>query len=126
MDLNPKNNEWVGFYDKVIDLTEYTSSKKSIYRRFMETSNFTSKWVNVMRAISNEGQGRIRFYRMIRKHLKEDGMFRAYFEGETNQLPRRYKSIIEKDLGIWMDWLPEGALDHDQNAYLKKSLQASK
>jgi len=125
MNVKPRNYEWVEFYDRVIDLTEYTFSKKAIYRRFVATANFTSKWMNVMRAISNEGHGRIRFYRMIRKLLKEDGMFRAYFEGETNQLPPRYKSIIEKDLGMWMDWLPEGAWDHDQNAYLKKGLHAS-
>lgn len=125
MNVKPKNYEWIDFYEKVIDLTEYTFSKKAIYRRFMATSDFTSKWMNVMRAISNEGHGRIRFYRLIRKHLKEDSMFRAYFEGETKLLPPVYKNIIKKDLGIWMDWLPEGALEHDPNAYLKKGLNIS-
>ena len=125
MKVKPKNYEWVDFYDKVIDLTEYTFSKKAIYRRFKSTADFTAKWMNVMRAISNEGYGRIRFYKMIRKHLKEDSMFRAYFEGETNQLPPLYKSMIKKDLGIWMDRLPEAALEHDQNAYLKKGLNVS-
>ncbi|HMF72108.1 MAG TPA: hypothetical protein VK616_11575, partial [Flavitalea sp.] len=61
MNLKPKNYDWVDFYDKVIDVTEYTFSRKAIYRRFMATSHTTSKWMNVMRAISNEGYGRIRF-----------------------------------------------------------------
>ena len=121
MNVKPKNYEWIDFYDRVIDLTAYTFSKKAIYRRFMATSDFTSKWMNFMRAISNEGFGRIRFYKMVRKNLQEDRSFRAYFEGETKVLPQFYKNIIEHDLGIWMKWLPKGALEHDQNAYLHKN-----
>jgi hypothetical protein len=126
MNLKPKNYEWVDFYDKVIDLTEYTFSKKAIYKRFAASSNFTTRWMNVMRAISSEGHGRIRFYKMIRKHLVEDKPLRAYFEGETQQLPHLYRDIITKDLGLWMQWLPKGALEHEPNAYLNKSLADSK
>ncbi|HYC86546.1 MAG TPA: hypothetical protein VEB86_15040 [Chryseosolibacter sp.] len=120
MNVKPKNYEWIDFYDKVIDLTEYTFSGKAIYKRFLATSDFTSKWMNFMRAISNEGNGRIRFYKMVRKNLQTDRSFRAYFEGENTQLPEFYLNIIRKDLGSWMRWLPEGALDHDQNAYMRK------
>ena len=121
MNVKPKNYEWIDFYDKVIDLTEYTFSKKAIYKRFMATRDFTSKWMNFMRAVSNEGYGRIRFYTGIIKNLKEDISFRAYFEGETSELPQFYKKIIERDLGSWMKWMPNGALEHDQNAYLHKN-----
>jgi hypothetical protein len=120
MNLKPKNYEWIDFYDKVIDLTEYTFSPKAIYNRFRATPSFTSRWMNVMRAISNEGYGRIRFYKMIRKNLKEDHAFRKYFEGDSTQLPAFYKNIIERDLGSWMQWLPDGALEHNQNAYFQK------
>jgi hypothetical protein len=126
MNLKPKNYEWVDFYDKVIDLTEYTFSKKAIYKRFLASSNFTTRWMNVMRAVSSEGHGRIRFYKMIRKHLVEDKPLRAYFEGETQQLPQLYRDIIAKDLGIWLQWLPKGALEHEPNAYLNKSMADSK
>ncbi|HET7178894.1 MAG TPA: hypothetical protein VFI14_04180, partial [Chryseosolibacter sp.] len=126
MNVKPKNYEWIDFYDKVIDLTEYTFSRKAIYKRFRATSDFTSKWMNSMRAISNEGYGRIRFYKMVRTNLKADRSFRAYFEGETKQLPEFYLNIIRKDLGIWMNWLPKGALEHDQNAYMHKTLYKSK
>ena len=120
MNVKLKNYDWVDFYDKVIDLTSYTFSNKAIYLRQKAASNFTVKWMNVMRAISSEGYGRIRFFKKVRKMLVEDRAFRAYFEGETTTLPDFYIQIIRKDLGKWWHWLPEGAIFHDQNAYLKK------
>jgi hypothetical protein len=120
MNLKPKNYDWVDFYDKVIDLTKYTFSKRAIYRRFMATRGLTPKWMNSMRAISSEGYGRIRFFELVRKHLVKDRIFRRYFEGENKVLPEFYKNIIEKDLGIWWQWLPKGALEHNPNAYLEK------
>ncbi len=121
MNVKPKNYEWVEFYDKVIDLTAYTFSRKAIYRRVKASNNFTVKWMNVMRAISSEGYGRLRFFKQVRKMLVEKKSFRDYFEGESTVLPEFYINIIKKDLGKWWDWLPEGAIYHDQNAYLKKN-----
>ena len=121
MNMKPKNYEWLDFYNKVIDLTAYTFSKKAIYRRFMATPQFTPKWLNFLRAISSEGYGRLKFYNSIRKNLKEDRQFRSFFEGETMQLPPFYSRIIQRDLGSWWNWLPAGALEHDPNAYLHKS-----
>lgn len=125
MNIKPKNYEWIDFYDKVIDLTSYTFSRKAMYRRFMATKDFTNRWMNFMRAISSEGHGRIKFYKQIRKNLVEDRSFRNYFEGETQQLPDFYINIIKKQLGIWWEWLPKGAMEHDQNAYLHKTLQVT-
>jgi hypothetical protein len=51
--------------------------------------------------------------------LNSDSQFRAYFEQETNELPQYYLDMIKKDLGPLSAWLPEGAVFHDQNAYLK-------
>jgi len=124
MNIKPLNYEWVDFYDKVIDLTEYTFSKKAIYRRFMHTHNFTARWMNVMRAVSSEGYGRLRFYRKVRENLVKDRAFRAYFEGESQELPGFYTNIIKKDLGAWYSWLPKGAIQHNSNAYLQKTMKA--
>ncbi|KAA5544825.1 B12-binding domain-containing radical SAM protein [Adhaeribacter rhizoryzae] len=121
MNLKPKNYEWIEFYDKVIDLTAYTFSKKAIYQRFKANSTTASKWMNLMRVVSSEGYGRLRFYKQVRKNLAADKTFRQYFEGESQQLPAFYKSIIQKDLGIWWQWLPAGALEHNPNAYLLKT-----
>ncbi len=120
MNLKPKNYEWIDFYDKIIDLTQYTFSKKAIYRRFMATPGITPKWMNFMRAISSEGYGRIRFFKKVREKLIHDRAFRQYFEGETKRLPVFYQNIIEKDLGIWWEWLPQGAIEHNPNMYLQK------
>ncbi len=120
MNVKPANYEWIDFYDKVIDLTAYTFSKRAVYRRMKATPNFTAKWMNVMRAISSEGYGRVRFFREVRDNLKTDSAFRDYFEGESAVLPAFYLNLIKKDLGRWWEWLPEGAVYHDQNAYLAK------
>jgi hypothetical protein len=116
----------VEFYDKVIDLTEYTFSGRAIYKRFTATSHFTARWMNFMRAVSSEGYGRIRFFKKVRHNLVNDRSFRAYFERETKQLPQFYTNIIQHDLGNWWQWLPKGALDHDENAYLRKSANEPK
>lgn len=60
-----------------------------------------------MRGISSEGQGRIRFFKRVRQQLTEDRNFRDYFEGESTRLPQFYTDIIQKDLGIWWEWLPK-------------------
>lgn len=121
MNVKPKNYEWVDFYDKVIALTAYTFSPKAILRRLSATKNRTTRWLNVMRAISSEGYGRLRFYRRVRRNLVEDKDFRRYFEGETQELPSFYRDIIRKDLGHWWSWLPEGAIEHNHLAYLQKT-----
>jgi len=72
-----------------------------------------------VRAVSTEGFGRARYHRAIRDRLDTDPQFRPYFEQESNVLPEFYKDIVSQDLGILMEWLPEEALYHDPNAYLK-------
>lgn len=121
MNVKPKNYDWVDFYDKVIDLTEYAFSRKAIYRRFTHTQGFNPKWMNVMRAISSEGWGRLKFYRQVRKSLIQDRSFRKYFEGESQQLPEFYKNIIKKDLDVWGQWLPDTAITHNAYAYIQKN-----
>ncbi len=75
-----------------------------------------------MRAVSTEGFGRLRYYRKIRKLLDEDVKFRAFFEGETNEIPQFYLDMIRKDLGPLWEYLPEGAIYHDPYAYLKTEM----
>jgi hypothetical protein len=96
-------------------------SRKAIYKRFTASGGFTTKWMNFMRAILPEGYGRIRFFKTVRKLLLAERSFRAYFEGEISRLPPFYKNFIPKDPGTWWQWLPEGAPEHDANAYLHKN-----
>lgn len=119
MNLKPLNYSWPGFYDHVIDLTRYTFSRRAIGRRLAATNAFIPRWLNVVRAISSEGYGRIRRYRGIRRLLDEDRHFRNFFEQESDILPHYYVDRVRKDLGPMWSWLPQGALYHDPNAYLK-------
>jgi hypothetical protein len=119
MNVKPANYSWATFYDRIIDLTRYSFSKRAIFRRFLATQCVTARWLNVVRAVSTEGWGRARYHTEIRDRLDTDPQFPPYFEQESGVLPQFYKNIVRQDLGPLMQWLPEGALYHDPNAYLK-------
>lgn len=117
MNVKPRNYSWTAFYDFVIDLTRYSFSWRAVRRRFGATRGVIPRWMNLVRAVSTEGLGRLKFYREIRRRLDEDAQFRPYFEGQTAETPRFYVELIRQELGALWDWLPEGALYHDPNAY---------
>jgi hypothetical protein len=119
MNVRPDNCSWSDFYDRVIDLTSYSFSWKAIARRFCATRGPRERGMNVVRAISTEGFGRLAYYKDIRRRLDEDPQFLPYFEQASTELPQFYRELVRKDLGLLWDWLPEGALHHDPNAYAK-------
>ena len=119
MNVTPKNYSWPTFYDHVIDVSKHSFSWRAIFNRVRANRTAIPKWMNVMRAVSSEGFGRIRFYSEVRRHLGEDLQFRRYFEGESTELPAFFLDRVKKDLGPLWTWLPDGALYHDPNAYLK-------
>ncbi len=118
MNIKPKNYSWQEFYSHIIDLGEYTFSWQAIIKRLIATNAFIPRWMNVVRAVSEEGFGRIAFNKTILNNLNSDSQFRDYFEQETTELPKFYHDIIKNELGPLWHWMPEGALFHDQNAYL--------
>lgn len=123
MNLKPKNYEWVEFYDHVIDLTKYSYSKRAIWRRLKANRGRIPRIMNVVRAISSEGKGRIAYYTTVRDRLRSDSKFRDYFEGESILLPQFYVDRVRNDLGPLWEFLPEEALEHDPYAYLKSLRQ---
>jgi hypothetical protein len=123
MNVKPKNYSWPEFYDHVIDLSRYSFSWPRIARRFRASQGTIPKWMNVVRAISSEGAGRIKYYTEVRRLLDEDRQFRDYFEQETTELPPFYLDRVKKELGPLWEWLPQGALYHNPNAYLESSGQ---
>jgi len=44
---------------------------------------------------------------------------RDYLEGESTELPQFFLDRVRNDLGPLWDYLPEGALEHNPNAYLE-------
>ncbi len=120
MNVRPLNYGWTEFYDRLIDLTRYSFSWRRMVRRARGTTPGFATWLNLVRGISSEGFGRIKYYRKIRRMLDDDRGVRAFFEGESPRVPAAYVTWIERDLGAWWPHLPPGALEHDHLAYLNK------
>ncbi len=118
MNVKPKNYAWKEFYDHVIDLTKYSFSWRAIWNRYRAIEEPIPRWMNVVRAISTEGFGRIKYHSTVRRLLDEDASFGNYFEGGSDSVPQFYVNRVKRDLGPHWDFLPEGALRHDPNAYL--------
>jgi len=118
MNVKPMNYAWNEFYDRLIDLTKYTFSWRAIRNRFRAVDEGLPKWMNVVRAVSSEGFGRIRYHSTIRRNLQRDVTFGRYFDRESEILPAFYVDRVRRDLGALWQHLPQGALYHDHNAYL--------
>jgi len=119
MNIKPRHYSWPEFYDRLIDLSKFSFSPRMIIRRFGANGERIPKWLNVIRALSSEGSGRIKYFTEVRRRLDTDRPFRRFFEQETSEIPAFFVRRIRKDLGKFWDWLPSGALSHDPNAYLK-------
>jgi len=118
MNIKPKNYSWLEFYDYLIDVTKYSYSPRLIFQRFLANGETIPRWLNVVRGFSSERYGRVKYFSEIRRLLKSDRQFRSFFEQETTEIPRYFVEKIRKDLGDFWDWLPNGAISHDPNAYL--------
>jgi hypothetical protein len=118
MNVRPKHYSWPEFYDRLIEITKYSFSRRMIFRRFMATREMAPRLLNVVRAISSEGFGRIRYFTEIRRRLETDRPFRRFFEQETTEVPSFFIDRVHRDLGEFWPWLPEGALYHDPCASL--------
>jgi hypothetical protein len=117
--VRPKHYTWNALYDNVIGLRKHTFSWPAVARRFEANRGTIPRWMNAVRALSSEGAGRIRYDSRIRRLLDSDRTLRRFFEGETTTVPHFYTDQVRSDLGRLWDSLPEGALSHDQNAYLR-------
>jgi hypothetical protein len=125
MNVRPANYSWVEFYDRLVDLTSYSFSWRAIGRRLGATPAMIPRWMNVVRAMSSEGWGRIAYHTTIRGLLDTDRSVRGFMEGEEQALPAFYQARIQRDLGELHRHLPDGAVMHDPNAYLKSVGQAT-
>jgi hypothetical protein len=63
------------------------------------------------------------YHKKMRRWMDDPG-FRAFFEGESAEVPAVLSDQIRRHLGPLWKWLPEGALVHDPNAYLHSTAQA--
>ena len=124
MNVRPLHYDWPKFYDHVIDVTRHSFSWRAILRRLQAIEGTIPRWMNVVRAVSSEGFGRIRYYQGVRERLVSDRQFRRYFEQETDTLPPFFVERVKRDLGSLWEYLPAGALEHDHHAYMKAATPA--
>jgi hypothetical protein len=120
MNVRPLNYGWREFYDHVIDLTAHSFSARAIARRAWANDGIPATLMNFVRAVSSEGFGRLRYFREVRERLDTDAEMRRFFEGETREIPGFFVDRVREDLGPYWEWLPEGALQHDEKAYLRR------
>ena len=123
MNVRPLNYSWPEFYQHIIDTTSYSFSPRAITRRLLATQGVIPRWMNVVRAISSEGYGRIHYHKYIRSQLLRDTEFRGFYEQTNDILPVFFENRLRKALGNMWSWLPLGAVRHDPNAYLKSQVQ---
>jgi len=117
MNIKPRNYSWPEFYDHLIDVTKYSYSPRLIVRRFLANGETIPRWLNVVRGLSSERFGRVAYFTEIRRRLDSDRPFRRFFEQETVEIPQYFTDRIRRDLGQFWEWLPEGAIHHDPNAF---------
>lgn len=123
MNVRPRNYAWTDFYKHVIDLTRYSFSWPALLHRFRATRGIDSRCMNLVRAVSSEGFGRLKYHREVRRRLDADRQFAPFFDQQTTELPQFYVDLVRKDLGPLWQWLPAGALYHDPYAYLKSQMR---
>jgi hypothetical protein len=117
MNVRPLNYDWAEFYGHAVDLTEYAFSRPRMWRRFNANRGVTTKAMNLMRASSSS---RAHYQGKIHRMLQNDPAVRSFFDGESTVLPDFYRNRVRTQLGPFWEALPEGALMHDPNAYLKR------
>jgi hypothetical protein len=118
MNVRPKNYSWTELYKHMLDLFSHTFSWKAIANRYKAIREPIPRWLNTLRSTSARSVKIQRCTDMLQQ-LESDSKFRAFFEQETTELPQFYINQIRQDLGPLWDWLPEGALYYDPDAYLK-------
>lgn len=118
--IRPQNYSWLYFYENLIDVLDYSFSKRALHRRFNKIKNKKLKWYILAQSLSSGGYGKVLFHRRILDQLKTDKQMLSFFEQETSEIPNFFKEKVKNDLGPYLwSWLPDGALEHDPNAYLR-------
>ena len=119
MNVRPKNYSWLEFYTRVCDLYDYCHNRRSMYRRFKANKHTGSRVEQLFRSYSSErGHKYLGNHLKMRERLKTDKQLVRYLDGHTTELPDMFIRPIKEDLNWLWEWLPEGALYHDPNAYL--------
>ncbi|HUU44190.1 MAG TPA: radical SAM protein [Acidobacteriota bacterium] len=122
MNVRVKNYTWPEFYSHIIDLSDHAFSRRMMARRLRVNGLGIPGGLNLIRALSSEGGGRIRYFRSVRWQLDTDRRFRAFHDQDSLEVPPFYSDRIRADLGSFWELLPDDALRHDPNEYLNSHM----
>jgi hypothetical protein len=120
MNIRPLHYTWPDFYDRVADVTRHALGPRGTWRRLAANGPGTAGLFNLFRGATT---GRPRYQAAMARMMREDRGIRAYFEGESAEMPGFFEARIRKDLGPLRDALPPGTLSHDPYAYLKGEVE---
>jgi hypothetical protein len=118
MNVKPRNYKWTRFYDLVCDTFAHAFSARALARRFKAVPGTLLAVEQLFRGLSSDRSNKLGQHRRMRRLLEHDGEVRRFFEGESTRVPQVMVQQIQAHLGPLWEWLPEGALQHDPNAYL--------
>ena len=121
MNIKPLHYSWPDFYDRVADVTRHALGPRGTWRRLAANGPGVAGLFNLFRGATT---GRPKYQAAMARRLRDDPSVRAYFEGETTAMPDFFRARVRKDLGVYWDALPPGALEHDPYAYLNGELAA--
>jgi hypothetical protein len=121
MNIRPLHYSWPDFYDRVADITRHALGARGTWRRLVANRPGAAGLFNLFRGATT---GRPRYQAAMARMLRDDRDMHAYFEGETKAMPGFFRERVRKDLGVYWDSLPVGALYHDPYAYLGGELAA--
>jgi len=119
MNVIPKNYKWTDFFDKMISLHEHSFSNKAIFRRFNVNRGWIPKAMNIVRATSSEGWGKIKYFYDVRHRLDTDIAFRKFYEQETTEVPPVLVNRIKNAMGPLWEWLPDRTVTHNPYSFLE-------
>ncbi len=114
--VKPLNYEWAEFFRLVADLSRYSLSLKQVAKRSWANTSWAAKGLNMIRGLSSS---KPRHYARVRGLMESDPEMKAFHAGTSRRIPAFYLDKVKKDLGPFWDHLPEGALEHDERAYLR-------
>ena len=98
-----KHYDPVTYYQKLIEMAIYSSTRKMLWHRLRTTPSCTLRLLHTVRTLGM--RGRIRKFQQIVEMMTSDSRFRAFHEGRSTVLPEFYHQEYERMLGPYASLL---------------------
>jgi hypothetical protein len=100
-----QNYDPVDYYDHVIDMFDYSASRKIFWTRIKESRSMRTKVINSGRTIAMRGS--IGKLRAVRNAIADNDEMHRFHLGGQAKLPEFYRQTMSTMLGKWQELLPE-------------------